>query len=126
VAPQPIENMIRQNPYIASAVVVGGNRKFIAALIVPQRDMIEEYARDKGISASSYTELLENDRINRFLLAEIDRATPNLASYEKIKKIILLERDFEIEREELTPTLKVKRNKVEEKFKDLIDALYRE
>ena len=58
--------------------------------------------------------------------SEIDRSTPNLAPYEKIKKIAVLDRDFEIEREELTPTLKVKRSKVEEKFKDLIDALYKE
>jgi long-chain acyl-CoA synthetase len=60
------------------------------------------------------------------MLEEIDRCTPNLAPYEKIKKIILMDRDFEIEKEEMTPTLKVKRNKVEEKFKDLIDSLYRE
>jgi long-chain acyl-CoA synthetase len=60
------------------------------------------------------------------LLEAIDKATPDLAPYEKIKKIILLDRDFEIDQEELTPTLKVKRNMVEEKYKDLIDALYRD
>jgi long-chain acyl-CoA synthetase len=59
------------------------------------------------------------------MLSVVDKSTPNLAPYEKIKKIALLDRDFELEKEELTPTLKVKRNKVEEKFKDVIDSLYR-
>ncbi len=126
VAPQPIENLVKQNPYIANAVVVGGKRKFISALIVPERAKIESYAAEAGIRAADYTELLADDRINRFLLAEIDKATPNLAPYEKVKKIILLDRDFEVEKEELTPTLKVKRTMVEAKYKSLIDALYRD
>ncbi|MDD8027230.1 MAG: long-chain fatty acid--CoA ligase [Acidobacteriota bacterium] len=126
VAPQPIENMLKQNPFIASAVIVGGQRKFISALVVPDRDKIEAHAREAGIQAPGYTELLADDRINRFLLAEIDKATPNLAPYEKIKKIVLLDRDFEIEKGELTPTLKVKRSKVEAAYKPLIDALYKD
>jgi long-chain acyl-CoA synthetase len=126
VAPQPIENLVKQNPYIANAVVVGGKRKFISALIVPERAKIEAYANEAGIRAADYTELLADNRVNRFLLAEIDRVTPNLAPYEKVKKIILLDRDFEVEREELTPTLKVKRTMVEAKYKSLIDALYRD
>ncbi|MCX6561672.1 MAG: long-chain fatty acid--CoA ligase [Candidatus Aminicenantes bacterium] len=126
VAPQPIENLLKQNPYIATAVVVGGKRKFISALIVPDKEKIEAYARSAGIQAPGYTALLSDVRISRFLLAEIDKATPNLAPYEKIKKIVLLDREFEIEREELTPTLKVKRTLVEAKYKDLIDALYKD
>jgi len=126
VAPQPIENLIKQNPLIANAVVVGGQRKFISALIVPNREKIEAHAREAGIQATGYRELLDDDRINRFLLAEIDKATPNLSPYEKVKKIVLLDRDFEIEREELTPTLKVKRSMVEAAYKPLIDALYKD
>jgi len=126
VAPQPIENLVKQNPLIASVVVVGGQRKFISALVVPNRDKIEAYAREAGIQSASYRDLMADDRINRFLLSEIDKATPHLAPYEKIKKIVLLERDFEIEKEELTPTLKVKRAKVEAAYKPLIDALYKD
>jgi long-chain acyl-CoA synthetase len=66
------------------------------------------------------------EQVLNFMQREIDRITPNLASYEKVKKIALLDRDFEIEKGEVTPTLKVKRNIVEEKYKDIIDALYRE
>jgi long-chain acyl-CoA synthetase len=126
VAPQPIENMLKRIPAVANAVVVGGKRKFISAIIVPDKDKLEELARQSGLAFASYAELAAGPEIKTVLLQAIDKATPDLASYEKIKKIILLDRDFEIEQEELTPTLKIKRGKVEEKYKDLIDALYRE
>jgi long-chain acyl-CoA synthetase len=126
VAPQPIENLIKRNPYIANAVVVGGSRKFISALIVPDFEKLKDYARLNRIAFGSTRELLDRAEVKEFLSDEIERSTPNLAPYERIKKFVLLERDFEIEREEMTPTLKVKRAKVEEKYKDLIDALYRE
>jgi len=126
VAPQPIENTLKQNPYIANAVVIGGSRKFIAALIVPNFEKLEEYATANGIGYVNRKDLVQNETVVRFLLQEVDRTTPNLAPYEKVKKIALLERDFEIEQGEITPTLKVKRNIVEEKYRDLISSLYRD
>ena len=126
VAPQPIENLLKQNPYIANAVVVGGRRKFIAALLVPNFGKLEEYARFHHISYDKPQDLAKNSSIVKFLLEEVDRTTPYLAPYEKVKKIALLDRDFELERGEITPTLKVKRKIIEEKYKDIIDALYRE
>jgi long-chain acyl-CoA synthetase len=126
VAPQPIENALKQNPFVANAVVVGGSRKFIAALIVPEFGKLEEYLKAKGISYVNRRDLIQNESVVRFFLEEVDRSTPNLAPYEKVKKIALLERDFEIERGEVTPTLKVKRNIIEEKYRDLIDSLYRD
>jgi len=126
VAPQPIENVLKQNPFIANAVVIGGSRKFIAALIVPNFEKLEEYAKSKGVGYVNRRDLIQNEAVVRFLIEEVDRSTPNLAPYEKVKKIAVLERDFEIERGEITPTLKVKRNIVEEKYKELIDSLYRE
>jgi long-chain acyl-CoA synthetase len=126
VAPQPIENTLNHIPAVANAVVVGAKRKFISAIIVPDKDKLIDLARQYGLAFASYAELLAGPEIKTILVEAIDKATPDLASYEKIKKIILLDRDFEIDREELTPTLKVKRNKVEEKYKDLIDALYRD
>lgn len=124
VAPQPIENVLKLNPYIANAVVVGGNRKFISALIVPNFEKLEDYARAQGIPVADRGELLGREDIREFVLAEVNRSTPNLASYERIKKVILLDRDFEIDRGEMTPTLKIKRSIVEKKYKDLIDTLY--
>lgn len=126
VAPQPIENVLKQNPFIDNAVVIGGSRKFIAALIVPNFEKLEGYAKAKGVSYVNRRDLIQNESVIRFLLTEVDRSTPNLAPYEKVKKIALLDRDFEIEQGEITPTLKVKRNIVEEKYKELIDSLYRE
>ena len=125
VSPQPIENTLKANPYVQTAVVVGGGRKFISALIVPNFDKLEAYARANGIPFGSRKELVEREEITSFMLAEVNRATPNLASYERIKKIVLLDRDFDADTE-LTPSLKVKRHIVEKVFKPLIDLLYKD
>ena len=126
VAPQPIENLMRLSSYITNAVVVGDRRKFISALIVPNFEMLEQYAKSNSIEYGSLSDLIKKREIVNFILSEVDRATPNIASYEKVKKIALLERDFEIEKGEMTPTLKVKRNIIQSKYKELIDSLYRE
>jgi len=126
VAPQPIESLLLMNPFIRSAVVMGDRRKFVSALIVPNFEKLEAYARAHGIPFGDRSELCRRVEVTSFLLAEIQRTTPDLASYERIKKIAVLDRDFEIDAGEVTPTLKVKRNIVEEKYRDLIDALYRD
>ncbi|MGA2531841.1 MAG: long-chain fatty acid--CoA ligase [Candidatus Aminicenantales bacterium] len=126
VAPQPIENLIKTNPHILNAVVVGGSRKFISALIVPDFGRLEAHARANNILFRDRAELCGRPDILDFMLAEVNRSTPDLASYERVKKIALLDRDFDIASGEITPTLKVRRAIVEEKYKDLIDSLYRE
>ena len=125
VAPQPIENQLKTNPYVQTAVVVGGGRKFISALIVPDFDRLEAYAKSKGIPFADRADLVKKEEIGSFMLAEVNRATPHLASYERIKKIVLLDRDFDAATE-LTPSLKVKRHIVEKAFKSLIDLLYKD
>jgi long-chain acyl-CoA synthetase len=124
VAPQQIENLLKTSPYIANAVVTGDRRKFVSALIVPNFEKLEEYAASRGIPAADRPGLVRDRDIVSFLMGEVDKTTVNLASYEKIKKIAVLEKDFEIDAGELTPTLKVKRNIIESKYRDLIDALY--
>jgi long-chain acyl-CoA synthetase len=126
IAPQPIENTLKTNPYIANVAVIGDRRRFISALIVPNFEKLEEYARFNQIPFSSRAELVNNGQVVNFLRAEIDRATPDLASYERIKKIAVLARDFEIAQDEMTPSLKIKRNIVQEKYKAVIDAMYKE
>ena len=126
IAPQPIENTLKTNPYIANVAVIGDRRRFISALIVPNFEKLEEYARFNQIPFSSRAELVNNGQVVNFLKAEIDRATPDLASYERIKKIAVLARDFEIAQDEMTPSLKIKRNIVQEKYKAVIDAMYKE
>jgi long-chain acyl-CoA synthetase len=125
VAPQPIENQLKTNPYILNAVVVGGGRKFISALIVPDFEKLEAYARANGIRFTGREDLVKKEQVINFMLAEVNRATPHLASYERIKKIVLLDRDFDVDTE-LTPSLKVKRHIVEKAFKSLVDLLYKD
>lgn len=126
VAPQPIEGILNLNPYISNALVIGDRRKFISALVVPDFEKLEEYAKQNNISFEDHCDLVKKEEIVRFIQEQVDRSASNLASYEKVKKIALLDKEFEIEKGEITPTLKVKRNIVEEKHKGIIDALYRE
>jgi long-chain acyl-CoA synthetase len=126
VAPQPIENLLRINPYIEDALAIGDKRKFVSALVVPNFEKLEEYAKFNNISYETLGDLVKNDKVLHFMEGEVDRATPSLASYEKIKKISLLDRDFEIDKGEKTPTFKIKRNIVEEKYRSIIDAMYRD
>lgn len=124
VAPQPIENALKTSAYMTDALVIGDKRKFMSALIVPDFEKLEEYAKDNKISFENRQDLINKKEIINFMQAEVDRATPHFASYEKIKKVALLEKEFTIAEGEMTPTFKIKRNVVEKKYKDLIDALY--
>jgi long-chain acyl-CoA synthetase len=124
VAPQQIENLLKTNAYIDSAVVIGDTRKFISALIVPHFEKLEEYAREHNITYGTRSDLVKKKRIKDFLMEEIGLTCRDLARYEKIKKITILEREFDISAGEMTPTLKVKRNIISSKYKDKIDELY--
>ncbi|MFO7981269.1 MAG: long-chain fatty acid--CoA ligase [Candidatus Aminicenantes bacterium] len=126
IAPQMIENQLKTNPFISNVVIIGDKKRFISALIVPTFEKLEEYAKASGIEYKSLEDLVENEKIINFMMSEIDRYSANFATYERVKKIILLDRDFEIEKGELTPSLKVRRNIVEDKFKDKIDKLYQD
>ncbi len=126
IAPQPIENILKTSPFIANAMVVGDRRRFLSALIVPNFDKLGATARQMGIEGLAPAELVGRDEVRDLMAAEVEKATPGLAPYEKVKRFILLDRDFEIEKEEITPTLKVKRNILEAKYRELIDALYEE
>ncbi len=124
IAPQPIENLLKMSPYIANAVVVGDGRRFVAALIVPNFEKLEAYAAVHSIAFQDHRELVRDERIQAFIKSEVDRATPFLASYERIKNIAVLSRDFEIEKGEMTPSLKVRRTSISEEYRELIDSLY--
>jgi len=126
VAPQPIENILKIDPYIEGAVLVGDRRRFICALIVPNFEKLEAHAKSNSIAYESREDLVKQEPVIRFYEELIDRITPNLASYEKVKKVILMGRDFEIEKGEMTPSLKIKRNIVEDKYQAEIEALYQE
>lgn len=124
ISPQPIEQAIKGSRFVNQVVLIGAERKFPAALIVPVWEQLESYCKLKGIEVKSRSELCRHPRIIDLLQRQIDSLTPNLAKYEKIKKVALLENEFTIEGGELTPTLKVKRRVIDEKYRDVIERIY--
>ena len=126
ISPQPIEQVIKGSRFVNQVVLIGAERKFPAALIVPVWEQLESYCKLKGIEVKSRSELCTHPRIIDLIQRQIDGLTPNLAKYEKIKKVALLENEFTIEGGELTPTLKVKRRVIDQKYRDVIEKLYQE
>jgi long-chain acyl-CoA synthetase len=126
IAPQPIEQMIKGSRFVNQVVLVGNGRKFPAALIVPDWEQLRSYAGLKGFDARTPSELIKHPRILDLFERQVAAHTPGLAQYEKVKRIALLENELTIDGDELTPTLKVKRRVVDEKYHDVIDRLYTE
>ncbi|UCF63731.1 MAG: long-chain fatty acid--CoA ligase [bacterium] len=126
IAPQPIENLLITSKYIDQALVLGDKRKYCTAIIVPSIENLRNFAKKSSLEISKDDELLQNQAIKALIRSEIDRVSVDLASYETIKKFMLLKDPFTIESGELTPTLKIKRNVVEQKYQTKIDAMYAE
>ena len=126
IAPQPIEQMIKGSRFVNQVVLVGNGRKFPAALIVPDWEQLRSYAELKGLEAHAPSELVKHPRIIDLFERQVAAHTPGLAQFEKVKRIALLENELTIDGDELTPTLKVKRRVVDEKYRDAIDRLYAE
>ncbi len=124
VAPQPIENLLKTNKYIAEAMIIGDKRKFLSAIIVPNMENLRAFAQAARLPDQSDTDLVGHPQVIQKYHDEIEEMSEHLAGFERIKKFILLGKDFTIEDNELTPTLKVKRAIVEQKLKQEIDALY--
>ena len=124
IAPAPIENVMLESKYIEQVVIVGDRRKYPIALIVPARDELGNWAQERAIVYSNYYALLGNQEVYALFESELEEFQNRLARFEKSKKILLIGDPFTIENEELTPSLKVRRRKVEEHYKKQIDALY--
>lgn len=124
IAPQQIENLIRGIPLVEQVIVIGNMRKFPSALIVPSFEALRSYADSLSLDIKERRDLVRHPRIAEFFKKKVDEVTRDLAPYEKIKKIALLDSEFTIEGGELTPTLKIRRQFVEEKYRETIDALY--
>jgi long-chain acyl-CoA synthetase len=124
IAPQPIENVIKNSPLVGEVVMIGDRRNFPSALLVPNFEVLERWAREKGLSYSSREELVQRPEVVALYEQTVKELTPHLAGCERIKKLALLAREFTLESGELTPTLKVKRRVIEKKYKDVIDNIY--
>jgi len=126
VAPQPIENRLKTDKYVTEVVVIGDRRPYLIALIVPNFSNLERYARYKGLEVKGREELVRHPRVQDLIRRRLERYQKDSPRHEKIRKFHLLERDLEIGEGELTPTLKVKRSRMAEDYKDVIEALYRD
>jgi long-chain acyl-CoA synthetase len=124
IAPQMIENKLVTCKYIEQAMVIGDKRKYCTAVIVPSFENLEKWASDSNISYQSKAELSQLQEVRELIKADIDSVNNDLASFETIKDFILTEDSFSIETGELTPSLKVKRKVVEEKFAQHIEEMY--
>jgi len=125
IAPQPIENTVKANKYVLNAVMIGDKKKFPLILVVPNVDGLELWATEQGILADPGEFLRHSDVVSK-IETEVMGCFGELTSYEIPKKVLIVDTDFSIEAGELTPTLKVKRKVVEQKYKDQIEAMYRE
>jgi long-chain acyl-CoA synthetase len=124
IAPQPIENLFIQSRYVDQFVLIGDGKQFLSALIVPEFDSLKEYASGQGLSFVNDQQLVEDASILRLFQSEIDKIQKELPAYERVRRFQLLDRPLTIEGGEITPTMKVKRKVVEDKFADLIWKMY--
>lgn len=123
IAPQFVENALKTSRYVTQIVVLGDKRKFACALIVPNLDNLKKFAAAKTIPDS---EIFKNKAVLSEIQRDLEEHSKDLAPFERVKKIALLEKEFTIESGELTPSLKIKRNVVEKRYKEVIDSLYNE
>jgi long-chain acyl-CoA synthetase len=126
IAPQPIENSLKNNPLIAQAAIVGDKRKFASVIIAPNFALLEDWARDEGIGFSSRAELVANQKVQALFSEIVEGVNQRLAHFETLKKIILVPDEFSIATGEITPSLKLKRRVVEAKYRAQIEAIYAE
>jgi long-chain acyl-CoA synthetase len=126
IAPQPIENALKLNPYVGVAAVLGDRRKFPAVMISPNFLSLEAWARSNGIPFSSRAELVANPRAQKLYEEIVDAINQNLARFEKLKRVMLIPDEFTADNGALTPTLKLRRSVIEERYKKQINDLYAE
>ena len=124
-APQAIEMVMSGDQYIEQIAVIGDQRKFVSALIVPAYSLLEKYAEEKGLAVGSREELVRNKEVLRLIETHIEENQKNLASYEKIKRFTLLSEPFTMG-SELTDTLKLRRSVILKKYADPIEKMYEE
>ncbi len=124
VAPQKIENILKASRFISNAMVYGDKQKYLVALLTLNEGEIKKVAPGEIGEGKNYRDLIESDPIQSLIDKELKQVNQQLASYESIKRFKILPEDFSIERGELTPSLKVKRKVITQKYKQEIDALY--
>lgn len=124
IAPQVLENRFKSDKFIANVMVYGDRKPFLTALVVPNFDNIEKYAREQRIDFLNHCDLVNHPRILQLIRERVDRHQANMPSFQRIKRFTLLSRDFSGSEGEVTPTLKVKRKVVTEHFRRVLEGMY--
>ncbi len=124
ITPSEFENQLKFSPYITDAVVIGDRRPYLVALVMIDHENVEMYAQEKAIPFSNYASLCRRPEIQELIQGEIDKVNKAFARVEQVKKFRLIEAKLTAEDEELTPTMKLKRKLVNDKYSDLIEAMY--
>ena len=124
IAPLPIESRLIEDAWIAHAMLYGEGQRFISALLVPRRPVLEAWQQERGMSLT-YGDLLRQPEVIARMQAAVDRVNTSLSGPERIRRFALLERDLSVEADELTPTLKIRRAVVAERYRDRLESLYR-
>ena len=124
ITPSELENELKVSPYITDAVVVGDRRHYLGAIIMIDQENVEKYAQDHDVPFSNYGSLTRAAEVQQLIQREIDRVNANFARVEQIKKFYLLETQLNAEDEELTPTMKLRRQFVQSKYASQIEAMY--
>jgi long-chain acyl-CoA synthetase len=125
IAPAYLENKLKFSPYIQDAIVIGDRRKFVVALVLIDEDNVTKFAQDNRLPFATFAELTQAPEIQRLIAQEVDQVNRTLSQVEAIKKFALLPRRFYEEEGDVTPTKKVKRRNLEERYGELIESLYR-
>lgn len=125
ITPSELENELKFSPYITDAVVIGDRRHFLTALIMIDHENVERYAQDLNVPFTNFTSLCRTREVQELIQQEMDRVNAKFARVEQIKKFRLIEHKLTAEDEELTPTMKLKRKLVNEKYKELIESMYK-
>jgi len=124
IAPTLVENLVKENHLVSQCFVYGDGKSYCVALITLNQTEVEMLAKASEIKFTSFVELTRNEEIFNLISATVDKSNARLSSSEQIKKFVILERDFSADEDEITPTLKLKRNVVSERFKKIIEKLY--
>jgi len=124
IAPQPIENSLKLRPLIGTAAVLGDKRKFAFVIVSPNFALLEEWARSSDIAFSSRSELIANPKVQALYEGVVDEVNQNLARFEKLKRVLLVADEFSADNGALTPTMKLRRRVIEERYRSQIDELY--
>ena len=124
MAPQPIENKMKESKWIEQMMVIGAGEKFTSALIVPAFAPLKEWCSEKGISYNGNESIIRDEKVIELIKDTVERYNKNFNQVEQIKKFELLPREWSVDGGELTPTLKLKRKVILEKYKDAISRIY--